>query len=327
MSASRRRRWSSRSVGARWQHQFFYLLIRLGGRLGGRRLAYAFAWIVVGWYMLLRPDLRERCRPYLARRFPGEGASIGNCFRLSYGFAQALIDRAMAGILGPDSLKAEFRGKEKLLPLMATRQGFILMGAHTGCWQAAMAAIDFLDMPVNMLITREQGDVDRHWFEHRKGSGKAPFKVIDPSGYLGGTLDMIAALKKGEVVCVMGDRVFGGEGSALALPFLGEQALFPVSAYKLASATGAPVVVMLSHKTGFDACVLDVAKVIHVPAKLPRGREGVAPYARQFVQALEAYVGEHPFQFYNFFDMWTCGQERSDAAEPEARPYAQGEKA
>ncbi|EMG38317.1 putative acyltransferase [Desulfocurvibacter africanus PCS] len=321
MSENRQRRWSSRSVGARWQHQFFYLLIRLGGRWS----AYLFARLVVGWYMLLRPDLRERCRPYLARRFPGEGANFRQSFKLSYALAQAIIDRAMVGILDPGRLKVEFRGREKLTPLMEARQGFILMGAHVGCWQAAMSAIGFLGMPVNMLITREAGDVDRHWFEHRKGD--MPFKIIDPSGYLGGTLDMIAALKNGEVVCVMGDRTFGSEGSALALPFLGEPAQFPVSAYKLASATGAPVVVMLSHKSGPDSYVLEIARIINVPERLPRGRAGVAPYARQFVQALEAFVGEHPYQFFNFFDMWAGGPaERTDAAEPTARAYAQGEK-
>ena len=61
------RRWTSRSIGSRLQHLWFYGLIRLGGR----RAAYLFLYPVVCWYMLLRPRLRrERTWPYLSRRFP-----------------------------------------------------------------------------------------------------------------------------------------------------------------------------------------------------------------------------------------------------------------
>ncbi len=59
---SEQKQWSSRSVGRNWQHQIFYLLIRLGGR----RAAYALLYVVVGCYVLFSRLARKRAEPYLS---------------------------------------------------------------------------------------------------------------------------------------------------------------------------------------------------------------------------------------------------------------------
>jgi predicted LPLAT superfamily acyltransferase len=50
--------------------------------------------------------------------------------------------------------------------------------------------------------------------------------------------------------------------------------------------------------------VLDLAKVIHVPEGLGRSGEGYMPYISEFVKFLEGYTETHPFQFFNFYDIW-----------------------
>ena len=61
---------------------------------------------------------------------------------------------------------------------------------------------------------------------------------------------MINVLKNGEVLCMMGDRVFGNLKNNVEAEFLGKKALFPFSAFKVASVTGAPLVVFFTLKTG-----------------------------------------------------------------------------
>jgi len=293
-------RWSSRSIGSAWQHQFFYLLIRLGGR----RLAYFFLVFVVGYYMLLRPDQRAKTRPYLERRFPGSGALARwtQSYRMSYSLGQVLIDRAIVGIIGPGQIDATLHGKQELLELLAENRGLILVNAHVGSWQAAMSALGFMKKPVNLLMQREEGDLDRHYFEHR--GEDSPYRIIDPRGELGGVFEMIEVLKKGEVLSVMGDRMLGEDRNGVDVEFLGGSVTMPFSAYKLASATGAPIVALLSYKTGPNSYALKIYGVIRVPGNLGRGREVFIPYVRQFAAALENYCHEHPFQFFNFFNMW-----------------------
>ncbi|MFO7728854.1 MAG: lysophospholipid acyltransferase family protein [Desulfonatronovibrio sp.] len=300
MSANNTQSWSSRSIASRWQHQFFYVAIHLGGR----RLAYAFIYPVVLYYMLFRPALRHRTRHYLERRFPGHSGikAFTDSFHLSLSFAKALVDRATVGIAGPESMKVRFDSVEKIQELLKQGQGLILMNAHVGCWQVAMSSIHKLDRPVNLLMKREQGDVDRHFHEHRGLS--SPYRIIDPESFLGGAVEIVQALQRGEIVSVMGDRIFGHDKNTVKAPFLGKTAVFPAGAYKIAAITGAPVAVMFSRKTGPDSYALELAKVIRVEPMQNRSLENLKPYVFEFAEVLEEYVRKHPYQFYNFHDMW-----------------------
>ncbi len=293
------RGWTSRSLGSRLQHEFFYRLIRLGGR----RLAYLFLYPVVGWYTLCRPSARRRTEYYLRRRFPAADRLelLRHSYRLSLAFARVLVDRARIGIEGPHSLKVTFPDRNAMLEIMAGG-GFVLMNAHVGCWQVAMSAIDFLQTPVNMLLQREHGDVDRQYYEHR--GERQPFRIIEPGGYLGGVLEMLAVLKRREALCVMGDRILGSERNVLRVPFLGREARFPYSAYALASAAQTPVAVLLTRKTGPDSYTLQLARVIRPEPGLGREPAAYYPCVLAFAQALEVYVREYPYQFFNFHDLW-----------------------
>ncbi|MDH4100660.1 MAG: lipid A biosynthesis acyltransferase, partial [Nitrospirota bacterium] len=177
--------------------------------------------------------------------------------------------------------------------------------AHVGCWQVAMVALRFLGVPVNLLMQREEGDLDRHFFEHYESG--APFRIIDPRGYLGGTLEMMGVLKNGEVLSVMGDRMLGSGKNAVTVRFLGGEIPVPYSSYMVASATGAPMAVLLSRRTGPSRYELHLAGVIRVPHGLGRQGEAYSPYARRFTEMLDDYTEKNPFQFFNFYDMWEEG--------------------
>ncbi|MDT8423976.1 MAG: lysophospholipid acyltransferase family protein [Desulfuromonadales bacterium] len=297
--SAKRQKWTSRSIGASWQHQSFYLLIRLGGR----RAAYLLLYLVVFYYVLL-PAVRRKCYYYLERRFPQAGVwgRFKNSYLMTLDLGKVLVDRALVGILGADEITVELHGKEELLELLAERKGLILVNAHVGCWQVAMSALGFMKTPVNLLMQREAGDIDRHYFEH--AGIECPYRIIDPRGYLGGALEMIEVLKRGEVLSVMGDRMLGDDRNGVDVEFMGGTVTLPFSAYKLASATGAPIVALFSYKTGADSYALKLYRTIRVPGGLGRGSAVFVPYVREFAETLEEFCTEHPFQFFNFFDMW-----------------------
>ena len=294
-----RQRWTSRSIGSSWQHQSFYLMIRLGGR----RAAYALLYCVVFYYVLL-PSVRKKCSYYLSRRFPDASGwqSFWNCYRMTLELGKVLIDRALVGILGADQVTVSLEGQQELLDLLAEEKGLILVNAHVGCWQVAMSALGFVNTPVNLLMQREEDDIDRHYYEH--AGIECPYRIIDPRGYLGGVLEMVEVLKRGEVLSVMGDRMLGEDRNGVEVEFMGGTVTMPFSAYKLASATGTPIVVLFSYKTGSDSYALKLYKTIRVPAGLGRGSDVYRPFVRNFAESLEDFCREQPFQFFNFFDMW-----------------------
>ncbi|MEJ2201047.1 MAG: lysophospholipid acyltransferase family protein [Desulfuromonadaceae bacterium] len=255
--------------------------------------------------MLLRPSVRRNAAPYLHRRFPDRGslARLRDSYRLCFELGKVLVDRAVMGIRGAGEFRVSLAGREALRELLTEGRGLLLVTAHVGCWQVAMATLGCLEAPVNLLLRREEHEVDRHYFEH---AGDSPYGIIDPTGFLGGVLEMLEVLKRGEVLCIMGDRVQGQgpDKNTVAVDFLGGRAHFPVSAFKLAAATGAPLVVMFTAKTGPDSYALELARIIRVPAAAGRSGAELAPYVEEFVAALEAFVEQYPYQFFNVYDFW-----------------------
>lgn len=290
--------WSSRSFGSSFQHRIFYSLIRFA-----RPVADALLRIVVLYYALFRPSLRNRVMPYLSRRFSGlKGLrKLASIHAIDLCLGQVLVDRAALGILGPERIRVDFPERNRLLELLKEGKGLILISAHVGGWQVVMFRLNFLQVPINLLLHREEGDIDLHYFQHQ---GASPFRIIDPTGFMGGTIEMIDVLKKGEVLCVMGDRMLGSLSAGVSTSFLGGEVRFPFSAYKVATVTGTPVAVLFSYRTGPGSYRMVLAREIRVPAKKGRGSAALQPHVAQFAGALEDYVRQHPYQFFNFYDMW-----------------------
>jgi predicted LPLAT superfamily acyltransferase len=137
--------------------------------------------------------------------------------------------------------------------------------------------------------------------------GPQSTSMIDPRTGLQGVMAMTEALLRGDIVTMMGDRTFGSDRNTVAVQFLGDPVLFPVTPYRLASATATPILVMAAPKTSANSYELRLLKIIEVPPHLGRSAQDYAPYAQQFADCLEQFTREFPWQYYNFYDLWQEG--------------------
>ncbi|EHJ48845.1 lipid A biosynthesis acyltransferase [Solidesulfovibrio carbinoliphilus subsp. oakridgensis] len=287
-------RWSSRSLGSRLQHEFFYACIWLGGW----RLAYAVLATVVLFYTL-RPAVRERSRPYLSRRFPGAGrlSMFLHAFRLNLAFGKVLVDRAARGITGQGKVDAPREEMARFTRLLDMGRGLLVLTAHVGAWQWAMSELSFTGRRMHVLYRRDTGDVDRQYFEHVGGDDGPRF--IDPCSDFGGVIEVMAALRAGEVVCAMGDRVLGDAGNTVEATLLGGKVRLPLGPFLIAARLATPMALVFVPRTG--ACR---ARVL-VP-RVFEDTHGSDPMvmADEFARALEDFARDAPYQFYNFYDLW-----------------------
>jgi predicted LPLAT superfamily acyltransferase len=297
--ATAKNTWSSKSLGSRLQHQVFYLLLRLGGY----RPAYLLLYLVVFWYNL-RPSVRRNAGHFLTRRFGRRcwPVRFWQSYRLALSFGKVLVDRAMLGVLGQGAVTLSDDDRQVLRRLLGQGRGLVLLNAHFGGWQTGMAGLEEIDRPVNIVLRKGAGDVDRHYFEHRPG--RCAIRVIDPAGPFGGTLDMLAALKRNEIVCLMGDRVVAGDPNTVAVDFMGGRVAMPYTIFTIASAAGAPLAATLIERQGPGRARVRFADSFELPAGRGKDAEACRPWVQRYASAVEGLAWRKPYQFFNFYDMW-----------------------
>ena len=154
---------------------------------------------------------------------------------------------------------------------------------------------------MHVLYYRNPADYDKMVAEHQHK--KAPFTLINPAGPMGGVPEMMAALKRGEIVCAMADRVFGNSKNCVEVDFLGGKIRVPYSFYRLSAVTGAPIVMAFFPRTGRGKLKSWVFPPVTVADK-GAGKAAYQPYAQQFIDALTQFCIQYPYQFFNYFDWW-----------------------
>ncbi len=281
-------------------HFFFYIALRLFGHRGGRALLVP----VVLSYVVFSRKIHGITGHYLQRRFPGE--SRRTYWRYTYknilSFGSVLVDRGWLGISRDAALQGEFVGYDRLVELVSRGRGLILLTAHVGNWQSALAHLGGLPVKVHALMQYDQQAAAKHFFD-LQGGGRRPFEIIDADGAFGGMIDAAAALGRGEVVTIMGDRYI--KGSSSVVEFFGKPVRLPDSAYQLASSVQAPVAVLLAAKTGKISYQLKLWDCFYPTYEKREERdEMLRQCSAHYIKVVEEYLKDYPFQWYNFYDFW-----------------------
>jgi len=199
-------------------------------------------------------------------------------------------------MFGPQSLTAISPDHDRLLALTSGQVGFTVLHAHVGCWQVGMSTLDHFGKTVSILMIPEPRTTAMF--------AEQNIAVIDPRTGMQSTMEMTEVLLKGNVLAMTGDRTMGDEANTASVNFLGGKVRFPITPYRLASATGTPVFVLTAPKTSRGTYELRLSKVIQVPPKVGRNPQDYAPYAQQFADVVEQFVRDYPWQFHNFYDLW-----------------------
>ncbi len=285
--------------------QIFYFVLRLFGP----RPAYFILIFVIAYYVFVLRRPRKLASYYLKQRFPQDSA-VTRFFRTYlyiYNFGKVLIDQAAIGILSRKAFKIEFPRWQELYELSQRKRGMVLVTSHFGNWQTAMAAVEDLAVPVNFLIRLEEHMEGRHFFD--LAGIRSKIKVIDPAGFMGGLVDAINVLEKGECVAIMGDRAWGSRTKAY--PFLGKEAAFPVTPYHLVSASGADLIMLLTVRTGKLAFKIDFFYLTGEDEHLRNlsTQKVVDKLLPRYVEKLEAYTKKYPYMWFNIFDFWNVNKQ------------------
>jgi predicted LPLAT superfamily acyltransferase len=236
-------------------------------------------------------------------------------YRHLYAFGQILLDRvAIIGGLG-DRFGFKFDGEEHLVSALAGGRGAVLLSAHCGNWEAAAHLLKRVSPRVNVVAYEGEVAHVRRYFD--KVLKDRSFSLIVADGSAEASLAIMAALGRGEVVAMHGDRLpAGSEAHGTEVDFLGAPARLPTGPYLLSALSGAPLVQVFAMREG--------AYRYHFRAFPPerlvlgareRRAEQLRGWAGQFAGRLEGQLRERPRQWHNFYDFWLSASAAGDGAQ------------
>lgn len=296
--------WSSKSLGSSFQHAIFRILIRLRLLSFARLLLYP-----VSFYYVLRPSIRRRYQPYLRHRF-GRAPLWLELYRTAIAyknFADVLLDRIIAGC-GQDLTVCQNQKTLALLKdILSEGHGCILLSAHFGSWQVGLMGLEVLEHPIVLLQWIDDEDVDRHYFQ--SDGKKRAISVINTRDGIAAVVHACNTLRRNGIVCIMGDRVTGGDEDCVEVDFLGGRIQVPSAPWILASRTGAPVVHAFSVRQGGQVRGLEALRV-EAPPDIHGHKDKIGAAAQAFISHVEELTLLYPFHFFNFYDMWETGHDK-----------------
>jgi phosphatidylinositol dimannoside acyltransferase len=247
------------------------------------------------------------CSPWIrhgtlanARRVLGAGAAPGEVRGLALRTLRSFylfccdVGRSLGMSRGQLLARIESdEGRDHYDAARALGRGVIVATAHMGSFEVGLAALRRVErQKIHVVFRRdrfERFDRQRSALRARLGVEEAP---VDEGWTV--WVRLRDALLSDQAVVLQGDRVMPGQKGE-PVPFLGGTLLLPSGPVKLALATGAPIVPIISVRTAGGKVKLFVEPRIEVDAA--RGAEGARDALLRWAAVLEGYVRAYPDQW------------------------------
>ena len=287
--------WSGKSKGKKTGYQIFVFLLRYAGL----RVAYSLLIFVAFYYFLTSRSSNRYIYQYFRKIGYGRWRSLISLYRNYFVFGQCLIDKiaAMAGLGG--KFQFSFEGEEYLWEMVNNGKGGILLSAHVGNWEIAGHYLDRIDTPVSIVMYDAEYQSIKEYLDNVTGSRKT--KIIPIVDDMSHVYKIMEALSNHELVCIHADRILHGSSRSISLPFLGGNALFPYSIFRM--------IIMLNAQVSFVFAFKESAFQYHFYATENQIFTGdkdkaISDLTSQYVRELETRLLQYPLQWFNFYDFW-----------------------
>ena len=273
-----------------------WLTLTLGYRFG-RALLYP----ICLYFWLFSSAARRASRDFLARAY-ARPPGTRDVFRHFHAFASTLLDRIEILAGNAAGFQVRLHGTEVLESLRGDNRGCLLLGSHLGSFEILRVIGESRGhLAVNLVMHEGNARQMSRWLH-----GLAPelAKRIIAPGQPETLLRVRECLERGELVAMLGDRVFGEERT-VTCEFLGARARFPAGPILAAALLRVPVVTFFCLYRGarsYDAHFEPLVE--RIDEKRETRDEAVASCVRQYASRLEAQARAAPENWFNFYDFW-----------------------
>lgn len=269
-------------------------------RVVDRRVIYFFMALVVPFYMLFgHKGFVSSWHFFRDRIGCGPLKTFCKVYANHFRFGQVIVDRyaAFAG----KKFRFETDGNDSFMALAESENGFVQLSSHIGNYEMVGYGMTSVSKKVNGLVYAGESEVMMEM--RRKILEMHNVGLIPVDGSMSHIFEMNAAIDRGEIVSMTGDRIFGSQ-KAVTCTFMGSEARFPMGPYILAAQKQVPLLAVFAMRQKGGAYRVICRKLeADADASSPLKVQAAA-YARAFAAELEKVVCEYPTQWFNWYDFW-----------------------
>lgn len=189
------------------------------------------------------------------------------------------------------------KGREYVDEALARGRGCIVLSAHLSNWELGAAGLRRLGgYPVNVVAEKHTYAKANELFMRERARMDINVIPVDQA-----PVQALRALRRNEVVCVLGDRDPTVQG--IAIDFFGRPCRFPQGPARFAIATGAPIAPAFVLRRTNDSFTLAFEPPIEVPAEGTK-EEKVRAMTQAYAKVIEEAIHWHPEEWTVFYRVW-----------------------
>ena len=294
-----------KSLGSR----LAYRLLGLAYRVFGYTIIAAFARLISVYYWLFLRDTVASSIDFYAALYPDETPKEHRRraraqFR---SFTTVFVDRFLLETGRHDRFTLTHDGLDDIVAAAREKKPFILWMAHLGNWEVAAHCLKRFDVPLTLVIGRYEDERIEPLQRDRLAAQRVRLVAVD-EGSSFGVVEVVKALKAGDLVTISGDRLYDEKQRSIEVDFLGHKCRVPKGPYVLAGLTGAPLVPAFGLREGPLRYSFVALPPRRVDFSSREGREAaMAAAAQSCFDDLAGMARRYPDQWYNFFIYWRQG--------------------
>lgn len=278
-------------------------LLRLLVWLGlffGRNFTRLLLYPINLYFILAATQARQSSHQYL-QKVLDRPVGWRDMFKHFFYFASISLDRIyfLNGQVQIFSISIE---NENLLhDAMQQHQGIFLFGAHMGSFEA-LRALGHKHTDYSFAQLMYQNNAQKIGQVLAAINPELQQEII-PLGTLDTMMHVHEALERGTIIGILADRTLQ-RTDLKKRQFLGDDAAFSASAFRLAAILRRPVLLMLGLYLGGNRYRL-IFEDIYDFSKMQQDRaQAVVVAQSRYVDLLAEYCQQYPYNWFNFYDFW-----------------------
>ena len=286
--------------------RFGYRIIGIFYRIFGYGFVSLLARFIVFYYYVFHRREVESSIDFYRAMYPDADRSTLKKMAWSQfkSFTTVFLDRFLIENGRQDRFDLTHEGLESLIDAAKERRPAILWMAHLGNWEVAVHCLKKYDVPITLIIGKYAGEQVEALQRAQLKAGQVKVVTVQKERDMG-VMEVMKALRSGELVAISGDRLFDEAQQHLNVSFMGHECRVPKGPYVLAGLSKAPLIPIFGIRVGKLAYRFVALPPINVDLSKRSEREAtMKANAQECFDQLESMVRRYPEQWYNFFKYW-----------------------